>query len=179
MPHHLPVLSRTSVIAISFAAMVLLGGLLRQTGAALGGMLDLTLTGAEARALLDRLTPWQRDVHAHATLLYDGLYPLAYGAFFAGLAVRLGGAKARWIALVMLQVTAGVFSGSQALIADGIHSLSDLISDFVVLLAGHHSRKQADDDHQYGHQRYETAASLALGALLLPAIRALNLKFSS
>ncbi|QBP74053.1 cation transporter [Herbaspirillum huttiense] len=71
------------------------------------------------------------------------------------------------IALVMLQVTAGVFSGSQALIADGIHSLSDLISDFVVLLAGHHSRKQADDDHQYGHQRYETAASLALGALLL------------
>jgi hypothetical protein len=102
MPHHLPVLSRTSVIAISFAAMVLLGGLLRQTGAALGGMLDLTLTGAEARALLDRLTPWQRDVHAHATLLYDGLYPLAYGAFFAGLAVRLGGAKARWIALVML-----------------------------------------------------------------------------
>ena len=102
MPHHLPVLSRTSVIAISFAAMVLVGGLLRQTGAALGGMLDLTLTGAEARALLDRLTPWQRDVHAHATLLYDGLYPLAYGAFFAGLAVRLGGAKARWIALVML-----------------------------------------------------------------------------
>ena len=102
MPHHLPVLSRTSVVAISFAAMVLLGGLLRQTGAALGGMLDLTLTGAEARALLDRLTPWQRDVHAHATLLYDGLYPLAYGAFFAGLAVRLGGAKARWIALVML-----------------------------------------------------------------------------
>ncbi|UWE17128.1 cation diffusion facilitator family transporter [Herbaspirillum huttiense] len=71
------------------------------------------------------------------------------------------------IALVMLQVTAGVFSGSQALIADGIHSLSDLISDFVVLLAGHHSRKQADNDHQYGHQRYETAASLALGALLL------------
>ena len=102
MPHHLPALSRTSVIAISFAAMILLGGLLRQTGEALGGMLDLTLTGAEARALLDRLTPWQRDLHAHATLLYDGLYPLAYGAFFAGLAVRLGGAKARWIALVML-----------------------------------------------------------------------------
>ena len=102
MPHHLPALSRTSVIAISIAAMILLGGLLRQTGEALDGMLDLTLTGAEARALLDRLTPWQRDVHAHATLLYDGLYPLAYGAFFAGLAVRLGGAKARWIALVML-----------------------------------------------------------------------------
>lgn len=71
------------------------------------------------------------------------------------------------IALVLLQITAGVLTGSQALIADGIHSLTDLVSDFVVLLAGHHSRKQADDDHQYGHHRYETAASLALGALLL------------
>ncbi len=71
------------------------------------------------------------------------------------------------IVLVLLQITAGLFTGSQALIADGIHSLTDLVSDFVVLLAGHHSRKQADEDHQYGHQRYETAASLALGALLL------------
>lgn len=102
MPQRLPILTRTSGIALSFAAMVLLGGLLRQTEAALGGMLDLTLTGAEARALLSGLTPWQRDVHAHATMLYDGLYPLAYGAFFAGLAIRLGGTKARWIALVML-----------------------------------------------------------------------------
>ncbi len=97
-----PRLAHTTTIAISFAAMVLLGGLLRQTGQVLGGMLDLTLTGAQARSLLAQLTPWQRDVHAHATLLYDGLYPLAYGAFFAGLAVRLGGARARWIALVML-----------------------------------------------------------------------------
>lgn len=82
--------------------MVLLGGLLRQTGDVLGGMLDLTLNGTDARALLARLSPWQRDLHAHATLLYDGLYPLAYGAFFAGLAIRLGGASARWIAWVML-----------------------------------------------------------------------------
>lgn len=102
MPQRLPPLARTSVIALSFAAMVLLGGLLRQTADALGGMLDLMLNGADARAMLARLSPWQRDVHAHATLLYDGLYPLAYGAFFAGLAVRLGGAGARWIALVML-----------------------------------------------------------------------------
>lgn len=102
MPHRLPFLARISIIAISFGAMILLGGLLRQTRDALGGMLDLTLNGAEARALLAQMSSWQRDVHAHATLLYDGLYPLAYGAFFAGLAVRLGGAKARWIALVML-----------------------------------------------------------------------------
>jgi cation diffusion facilitator family transporter len=64
-------------------------------------------------------------------------------------------------------VIVGVIAQSQALIADGIHSLSDLIADFVVLLANRHSRKEADDDHHYGHHRYETAASLVLGGLLL------------
>ena len=51
--------------------------------------------------------------------------------------------------------------------ADGIHSLSDLVADFVVLFAGHHAKKDADEDHPYGHQRFETAASLVLGGLLL------------
>jgi divalent metal cation (Fe/Co/Zn/Cd) transporter len=41
------------------------------------------------------------------------------------------------------------------------------VADFVVLLANHHSRKDADADHPYGHHRFETAASLVLGALLL------------
>lgn len=71
------------------------------------------------------------------------------------------------IALTIVQAAIGVIAGSQALIADAAHSLSDLVSDFVVLVAGHHSRKDADLDHPYGHQRFETAASLALGALLL------------
>lgn len=71
------------------------------------------------------------------------------------------------ILLTATQVVAGLISGSQGLIADGIHSLSDLIADFVVLLAIHHSKKEADDDHHYGHQRYENAASLVLGSLLL------------
>jgi cation diffusion facilitator family transporter len=65
------------------------------------------------------------------------------------------------------QIAIGVFAKSQGLIADGIHSLSDLVADFVVLFAGHHARKDADTDHPYGHQRFETAASLVLGALLL------------
>jgi cation diffusion facilitator family transporter len=71
------------------------------------------------------------------------------------------------IGLTIAQATVGILAGSQALIADAMHSLSDLVSDFVVLFAGHHSRKGADTDHPYGHQRFETAASLALGALLL------------
>lgn len=71
------------------------------------------------------------------------------------------------VALAATQVVVGIGSKSQGLIADGIHSLSDLVSDFIVLFAGHHSRKGADDDHPYGHRRFETAASLALGMLLM------------
>jgi cation diffusion facilitator family transporter len=71
------------------------------------------------------------------------------------------------IFLTITQVIAGLVSGSQGLIADGIHSLSDLVADFVVLFANHHSQKGPDEDHHYGHQRYENAASLTLGALLL------------
>ena len=71
------------------------------------------------------------------------------------------------LVLTTLQMVVGVWAGSQALIADGVHSMSDLASDFVVLLALRHSKKEADADHPYGHQRYENAASLVLGALLL------------
>lgn len=71
------------------------------------------------------------------------------------------------IALTIAQIAAGIFAKSQGLVADGIHSLSDLVSDVVVLIANRHSHKAADDEHPYGHQRFETAASLVLGALLL------------
>ncbi len=71
------------------------------------------------------------------------------------------------VGLTAAQAVAGFISGSQALIADAAHSLSDLLSDFVVLLAAWQSRKDPDADHQYGHLRFETAASLALGGLLL------------
>ena len=71
------------------------------------------------------------------------------------------------LVLTTVQIWVGIFAKSQALIADGIHSLSDLVADFVVLFAGHHAKKDADEDHPYGHQRFETAASLVLGALLL------------
>ncbi len=69
--------------------------------------------------------------------------------------------------LTVTQIVVGVLAKSQGLVADGVHSLSDLVADFVVLFASHHSKKDADVDHPYGHHRFETAASLALGALLL------------
>lgn len=71
------------------------------------------------------------------------------------------------LVLTVSQIAVGVVAKSQGLIADGIHSLSDLVADFVVLFASHHSKKDADVDHPYGHQRFETAASLVLGTLLL------------
>jgi divalent metal cation (Fe/Co/Zn/Cd) transporter len=81
--------------------------------------------------------------------------------------------RTTWVSVVVnvvlstTQIVVGVLAKSQGLVADGIHSLSDLVADFVVLLAGHHSQKDADIDHPYGHQRFENAASLALGLLLL------------
>ena len=71
------------------------------------------------------------------------------------------------LVLTTAQILAGLLTKSQGLVADGVHSLSDLIADFVVLLANHHSQKDADRDHPYGHHRFETAASLVLGLLLL------------
>jgi cation diffusion facilitator family transporter len=71
------------------------------------------------------------------------------------------------VLLSTAQIVIGFLSKSQGLVADGIHSLSDLIADFVVLIASHHSKKEADEDHPYGHQRFENGASLALGVLLL------------
>ncbi|MFM6993133.1 MAG: cation diffusion facilitator family transporter [Rhodoferax sp.] len=71
------------------------------------------------------------------------------------------------LVLSATQIVVGVLAKSQGLVADGVHSLSDLVADFVVLLAGHQSQKDADIDHPYGHQRFENAASLVLGLLLL------------
>ncbi len=71
------------------------------------------------------------------------------------------------IVLSAAQIVVGSIAHSSALIADGIHSLADLLSDFVVLFVNRHSSKEADADHNYGHQRYETAASLFLGLSLI------------
>lgn len=82
-------------------------------------------------------------------------------------------ARSTWVSVAVnivlsgVQITVGLLARSQGLIADGIHSLSDLVSDFVVLFASHHGAKEADAEHAYGHQRFENGASLAVGLLLL------------
>lgn len=71
------------------------------------------------------------------------------------------------LGLSVVKVGAGVLWHSQALIADGVHSLSDLLSDGLVWYAGRHAARAPDREHPYGHGRYETLATLALGILLL------------
>ncbi|MCL6484114.1 cation diffusion facilitator family transporter [Janthinobacterium lividum] len=71
------------------------------------------------------------------------------------------------LCLSIAQICIGIYAKSQGLVADGIHSLTDLVADFVVLFASHHSKKDADENHPYGHQRFENAASFILGLLLL------------
>ena len=60
------------------------------------------------------------------------------------------------ILLTALKFIAGVLGASSAMIADAVHSLSDLLTDFVVLLFVKLSSRPADADHPYGHGKYDT-----------------------
>lgn len=71
------------------------------------------------------------------------------------------------ILLTIVKLIFGIYGRSQALIADGLHSLSDLISDGVVLVAAKYSTQDADADHPYGHARFETLATVVIGGLLI------------
>lgn len=70
------------------------------------------------------------------------------------------------IVLAIAQIAGGFLAQSQALIADGFHTLSDLVTDFVVLIAAKMASKDADEDHPYGHERIETIATTILGLAL-------------
>jgi len=82
--------------------------------------------------------------------------------------VTLVGAAANLL-LVGVKLAAGLLGHSQALVADAIHSLSDLLSDVVVLVGLRLGRKEADADHHFGHGRIETLAAAVVGVSLLGA----------
>jgi len=71
------------------------------------------------------------------------------------------------IVLSVLKILAGWLGSSHALIADGIHSLSDLATDAVVLAAAKYGAQDADEEHPYGHGRIETLATVVLGIVLI------------
>ncbi len=68
--------------------------------------------------------------------------------------------------LAGLKIIFGIIGHSHGLLADGIHSLSDLIVDSVVIIASKFGNKAADENHPYGHGRIETAATVLLAILL-------------
>ena len=82
-------------------------------------------------------------------------------------------ARATWISagvnllMTLAQLLVGWLAHSQSLLAHGLHSFSDLLSDVLVLFATRHSAHPADAAHPYGHARFETAATLILGVSLM------------
>lgn len=73
------------------------------------------------------------------------------------------------IILTILKIIAGISGRSAAMIADGIHSLSDLLSDIVVLVFTHISSKGKDKKHSFGHGKFETLATLIVSVILVAA----------
>ena len=69
--------------------------------------------------------------------------------------------------LAVGKIGGGLAAHSQSLVADGVHSLSDLVTDLLVLLAAKLARAKPDAEHPYGHERIETAATVALGVVLI------------
>ena len=69
--------------------------------------------------------------------------------------------------LSIIKIGFGIIGQSAALIADGVHSLSDLASDLLVLIAVRLGAREADHDHPYGHRRFETIATVVLGVGLI------------
>ncbi|MGF1702047.1 cation diffusion facilitator family transporter [Photobacterium makurazakiensis] len=80
--------------------------------------------------------------------------------------------KATWVgsianvALAIVKITVGKFTGSQALVADGVHSFSDLVTDTAILIGSRYWTAPADKGHPYGHGRFETLTNIFIGVIL-------------
>ena len=71
--------------------------------------------------------------------------------------------------LVCVKAAAGVAANSAAMVSDAVHSLSDFITDIIVLVFVRVSARPQDEDHDYGHGKYETIATLFIGLALVGA----------
>lgn len=97
--------------------------------------------------------------HSH----FDNSSPERYRA---SLRVALVNITANFL-LTTAQVIIGTLGHSQALVADGLHTLSDTLADLLVIFALKHGHKGADEEHPYGHERIETAVTMILGVVLI------------
>ncbi|MDU4884891.1 cation diffusion facilitator family transporter [Clostridium sp.] len=71
------------------------------------------------------------------------------------------------IGLTILKILSGILGNSAAIIADGVHSASDIITSVGVLIGNKISRKPRDDEHQYGHEKAEGLISFTLATVLI------------
>lgn len=71
------------------------------------------------------------------------------------------------VALSAFKLFAGIYGHSGAMVSDAVHSLSDVFATLIAFIGVRLSKKSADDDHPYGHERFECVASLLLGTVLL------------
>lgn len=69
--------------------------------------------------------------------------------------------------LIIFKFAAGIFGRSSAMVADAVHSLSDFVTDLIVLIFVRISSKPQDENHDYGHGKYETLASTIIGIALM------------
>ncbi len=97
------------------------------------------------------------------TTVLDTTDPVRYRASrrvtIVGIGVNFG--------LACGQIVSGITGGSHALVADGVHTLSDIVTDLMVLFAVWQGAKAADAEHPYGHSRFETAATVGVAIMLL------------
>ena len=73
------------------------------------------------------------------------------------------------VVLLVFKFVAGILGHSAAMVADAVHSLSDFITDIIVIVFVHISGKPQDKSHDYGHGKYETLAALLIGLALAAA----------
>lgn len=71
------------------------------------------------------------------------------------------------VVLMILKIVSGLLIRSSALIADGVHSLSDLATDLLILLGARLSSRPADETHPYGHRKFDTIASQLIAFILI------------
>jgi len=152
-------LTSVPVIISSFVLMVLIGLSFAPVQALIDGkLLDMIATGEAARVRLGEMTAVQKTAHFWASVLNDTAYPIAYGAFFAGLAGRFAPARFRsWVMLPAL-VTAIVDLGENTVQALALSGGADLLGLKTVLTP-----------LKFG--LFAFAALLALGLSLLALVR--------
>jgi len=118
---------------------------------------------SKSPAKLEGASSLTQDQISSQTLIVDGVSKekILRRVTWAGLFVNL--------VLSALKFTAGIYGRSQALVADAIHSLTDLTTDIAVLAGSHYWSRPPDENHPYGHRRLETVVTVFIGLVLIAA----------